>query len=209
MGWEPFGSVHMLVRCKHERRYSRTRGADVSFRDVTIRIPDRGCDQGREWCHAPEAWAEIWKVELVEEFCLGRRRLTFACSPWPCGGCHTCFGEGDGKVSIERMYLSPYFGKPFNSKVIKSFIPELRSRQVFFVFRDSYVLCIHVINILCTFHISVLWVCYIRPISILSLNYICSQSTEATPFLLTKPCSVCLFFFAITWRLIFAVIKLI
>ena len=42
--------------------------------------------------------------------------------------------------------------KPFNSKVIKSFIPELRSRKYFFVFRDSYVLCIYVMNILCTFH---------------------------------------------------------
>ena len=30
-----------------------------------------------------------------------------------------------------------------------------------FVFRDSYVLCIYVMNILCTFHIYV-WVCYIR-----------------------------------------------
>ena len=47
----------------------------------------------------------------------------------------------DGKVVIERLYLSlPYVEKPFNSKVIKSFVPELRNRQVFFVFRDSYVI---------------------------------------------------------------------
>ena len=63
---------------------------------------------------------------------------------------------GGGIVSIERWYLSPYVEKPFNSKVIKSFVPELRSR----VFRDSYVLCICVMNILCTFHISVSWVYY-------------------------------------------------
>ena len=37
----------------------------------------------------------------------------------------------------------------------KSFVPELRSGQVFFVFRDSYVLCTYVMNIICTFHISV------------------------------------------------------
>ena len=43
-------------------------------------------------------------------------------------------------VSIERWYLSPYVEKPFNSKVIKSFVPELRSRKCFFVFRDSYVI---------------------------------------------------------------------
>ena len=40
----------------------------------------------------------------------------------------------DGKVSIERLCLSPYVEKPFNSKVIKkSFVPELRSRKVFCV----------------------------------------------------------------------------
>ena len=46
--------------------------------------------------------------------------------------------------------ISPYVEKPFNSKVIKSFVPELRSRQEFFVFRDSYVLCIYVMNIPCS-----------------------------------------------------------
>ena len=81
--------------------------------------------------------------------------MKFACSPRPCGGCHTCLGCADGKASIERLCLSPYVEKPFNSKVIKRFVPELRSRQVFFVFRDSYVLCIYVMNILSTFHILV------------------------------------------------------
>ena len=40
----------------------------------------------------------------------------------------------DGKVVIERLCLSlPYVEKPFNSKVIKSFVPELRSRKCFCV----------------------------------------------------------------------------
>ena len=75
------------------------------------------------------------------------------------------WGLADGKASIERLCLSPYVEKPLNSKVIKGFIPELRSRYVFFVFRDSYVLCIYVMNILCTFrlpisgYITTLWVC--------------------------------------------------
>ena len=51
------------------------------------------------------------------------------------------------------MHLSLPYVETFNSKVIKGFVPELRSRYVFFVFRDSYVLCIYVMNILCTFHI--------------------------------------------------------
>ena len=45
-----------------------------------------------------------------------------------------------GKARIERLCLSPYVEKPFNSKVIKSFVPEQRSPYVFFEFRDSYVL---------------------------------------------------------------------
>ena len=65
---------------------------------------------------------------------------------------HTWFGA-DGKVSIERWYLSPYVEKPFNWKVIKSFVPELRSCQVFFVCRDSYVIymcVVDIMNVLCT-----------------------------------------------------------
>ena len=66
------------------------------------------------------------------------RRLTFACSPkpgqWPCGGCHTCWWGADGKAGIERLCLSPYVEKPFNSKVIKSFVPELKHRKRFSCF---------------------------------------------------------------------------
>ena len=42
--------------------------------------------------------------------------------------------RSDGKASIERLCLSPYVEKPLNSKVIKSFIPELRSRKCFSCF---------------------------------------------------------------------------
>ena len=41
----------------------------------------------------------------------------------------------DGKVVIERLCLSlPHVEKPFNSKVIKGFVPELRSRKGFSCF---------------------------------------------------------------------------
>ena len=59
----------------------------------------------------------------------------------------------------KNMYLSPYVEEPLNSKVIKSFVPKLRSRNCFFVFRDSYVLCIYVMNILCTFCVAISWLC--------------------------------------------------
>ena len=66
----------------------------------------------------------------------------------------------DGKVIIERLCISLPHAETFISKVIKGFVPELRSRYVFFVCQDSYVTCIYVMNILCTFHISVSWVWY-------------------------------------------------
>ena len=60
-----------------------------------------------------------------------------------CGGCHTCWGGGgeDEKTRIERMSISLPYVETSNSKVIKGFVPEQRSRYVFFEFRDSYVLC--------------------------------------------------------------------
>ena len=79
------------------------------------------------------------KSQGVEFLCLNWK-VVFRGSPRPCAGCRTWFGA-DGKVVIERLCLSrPYVEKPFNSKVIRSFVPELRSRQVFFVFRDSCVI---------------------------------------------------------------------
>ena len=69
-------------------------------------------------------------------------------------GAHVIGVGADENVVIEKLCISlPYVEKPLNSKVIKSFVPELTSRHVFCVFRDSYVLCIYVMNILCTFHI--------------------------------------------------------
>ena len=40
----------------------------------------------------------------------------------------------DEKASIVRLCLFPYVEKPFNSKVIKSFVPELKSRKCFSCF---------------------------------------------------------------------------
>ena len=54
----------------------------------------------------------------------------------------------DEKARIERMCISIPYVETFNSKVIRGFVPELRSRYVFFEFRDSYVLCIYVTNIM-------------------------------------------------------------
>ena len=114
--------------------FTRALGADVSFRDVTIRIPDRGCDQGHEWRHAPEAWAEIWE-KLLSWALPRRKKVDFRSLAEALWQVSHVVGGGDGKVSIERWYLSPYVEKHFNSKVTKSFVPELRSRKCFSCFR--------------------------------------------------------------------------
>ena len=100
----------------------------MSFRDVTIKITDRGWDKGCDWRHAPEAWAEVWEKSVSWDFRPGRGQTNLYAT-----GAARDGGE-DGKVSIERWYLSPYVVKPFNSKVIKSFVPELRSRKCFVFF---------------------------------------------------------------------------
>ena len=99
-----------------------------------------------------------WDLRKVSEssFSVGRRKLTFACSPRPCGRCRTWF-EADGKVSIEIWYLSLYVEKPFNSKVIKSFVPELRSRKCFSCFRIP-MLSVCALWTLWTFCVPV-WIC--------------------------------------------------
>ena len=121
----------------------RARGADVSHRDVTIAQMGNG-DSKCEWRHAPEAHGGFWDFEKVSrvEFCLGRRRLAFACSQRPLWRVPHVLGRGGRWKSQDRknVYLSPYVGEPLNSKVIKSFVLGLRSRYVFFEFRDSYVL---------------------------------------------------------------------
>ena len=56
----------------------------------------------------------------------------------------------DEKDSIERLSLS-LCRRTFKLNGNKRFVPEQRSRYVFFEFRDSYVLCIYVTNIRCPF----------------------------------------------------------
>ena len=115
----------------------------MSLRNVTIaRDGKRRLASANDITHrkCAEDFGRFWKSQLVEMrpaseedgwLSLARGDL--------CGGCHTCSRWKSQNRKI--VPLSPYVEKPLNSKVIKSFVPEQRSRQVFFVFRDSYVLC--------------------------------------------------------------------
>ena len=97
---------------------------------------------------------EIWKSQFVE-FLPPKKKVDFRSSPRPCDGCRT-WCRADGKVSRERLCISSLMSK----NLLKSFVPELRCHKCFFVFWDSYVIYIWVMNILCLFHISISWVCY-------------------------------------------------
>ena len=111
-----------------------------------------------EWRHAPEARGGFWEILKKsvswDVTCLGRRRLAFACSRRPLWRVpHVLVGSRWKKQNRKFVSLSPYVEEPLNAKIIKSFVPEQRSRYAFFEFRDSYVLCIYVMNVPCTFRI--------------------------------------------------------
>ena len=101
----------------------------------------RGC----EWRHAPEARAEDFgdfeNVSWIENKTPNRkgrfsglaeaRRICALRAPH-------LLGVGRWKIQNRKnVYLSPYVEEPLNSKVIKSFVSELRSH----VFRVSGFLC--------------------------------------------------------------------
>ena len=116
---------------------------------------------------------DLRKNQLVEflrpnresSFSVRRRRLTFGAR----GGLAAVAARGggggaDGKVVIERLCLSlPHVEKPFNSKVIKSFVPEKRSRKWFF-FCVSGFLCYLYVRYEHSMYISRIWVQSAGPI---------------------------------------------
>ena len=86
--------------------------------------------------HRKRAWmilGDLRKVRGVESCRPKKKSDFFLLAKLLRQGAHV-LGGADGKVKIERLCLSPYVEKPFNSKVIKSFVPELRSRKCFSCF---------------------------------------------------------------------------
>ena len=119
---------------------TRARGENVSFIAVKIKIPEKGwpvdVNDVMHWKRARGGFWGFWKSQLVE--------LSPASGE---DGWLSLAREGLGQVSHEmgggrwksqnrkNVYLSPYVEEPLNSKVIKSFVPELRSRKRFRVSR--------------------------------------------------------------------------
>ena len=154
--------MHGLVRCKHERRCSRSRGEDVSFRDVKIKILDRNCYQGM-WMTS-RTGSVGWDLSKSSELssCLRTRELRFR----PVRARRLCALRAPRVGLVESwrckrsqhrkiVSLSPHIEKPFNSKVIKvSYLNQFRVLGSLYKFMN-------ILWTLCLFHISVSWVCYI------------------------------------------------
>ena len=106
------------------------------------KIPDRGCDQGCEWRHTPEVWAEIWEKSVSwvlpseEEgwLLIARRGLA--------AGVHVVWGRWKSK---HRKMVSLYLCRiTFKLKSNKKFCTWTKKSSVFFMFRDSYVISIYI-----------------------------------------------------------------
>ena len=151
------------------------RGEDVTITDVTIKTPDRKWEWGCEWHHSRKRWAEdfwIWKkavswdstleeggrfVIWVRPDQLGVYRMP-ACwlSQW------VESWQWMNSQHSKKLCLSLLMSENLKlKKVNKSFVPEPRKSSVFCVFQipmrmNTYE---HSMNI-CTFHISISWLCY-------------------------------------------------
>ena len=117
-----------------------------------------------EWCPASEACAEdLGDLRKVSElsFCRPKKKVDFRLLAKVLRRVLHVVGGGRWKSQHRKIvYLSPHVEKPFKSKVIKSFVPELRSRKCF-VFLDS----------LCPFNTSVYYGYVIFTLHILPLNF--------------------------------------
>ena len=95
----------------------------------------------------------IFKKSVELSLAVRRRRVTFASSQWPCGGCLACCVVGGGRWKSQHRKIVPlslYVEKPLKSMVIKSFVPELRSRKCFSCF------------VIPMFYVYMLWTFYVH-----------------------------------------------
>ena len=148
-------------------------------------------------------WGRFWKSQLVEtrhrsswdETCLGGRRLVFACSWRPLWRVPHVLGWGcRWKIQYRKTVPLSLCGKTFklkgNKKKFRTWTEK--SLRVFRVSK-SYVLCIYVINVPCTFRIFmymalVHYVC-IAVTAIIRLYAFCSCFVFFFFFLLFLMCS--------------------
>ena len=139
--------------------FTRAGRADVSLRDVTIGQMGNGARECG-WRHAPGArggFCGFWKSQFSWELDSEREESTFG-ARWGETNLRAkgvARDRGGGGVrwkshNRKNVYLSPYVEEPLNSKVIKCFIPELRSCTCFSCFGIPM------------FYVYMLWTFYVR-----------------------------------------------
>ena len=139
MGWEPFSSVHRLLRCNiNAGVHARGGGACMSHSDVTIAWEGKRGYRVRVTSRVGSARRILGDFEKSVSRVETRHhtiRVDFRLLAEALGRCRTRSGEGRWKNQNRKILpLFPYVEKPLNSKVIKSFVPELRSRKCFSCF---------------------------------------------------------------------------
>ena len=138
--------MHGLLRCNINT------GVHESGRNgrVTQRChnsPDGNGATECGWRHAPEAhggYGGFWKSQLIELSSASGEDGWLLWARWGLGQVSHEMGGGRWKSQNRKnVYLSPYVEEPLNSKVIKSLVPELRSRKCFRVsiFTCSMYIC--------------------------------------------------------------------
>ena len=107
--------------------HARARGADVSFRDVKIKIPDRADVNDVIHRKRAEDFGRFQKSQFVElspaserEGWLSPARRSQA-SGLVAGATHVGGGGSWKSQKRKNVYVSPYVEEPLNSKVIKKF----------------------------------------------------------------------------------------
>ena len=118
--------------------FTCARRADVSLRDVTIAQMGKRGYRVRVTSRTGSARRilEIWKKSVSwVEYSRPKKKGVFRLLAEALGRCRTRCGGGRWKSQNKKIvHRSPYVEEPLNSKVIKSFVPELRSRKCFSYF---------------------------------------------------------------------------
>ena len=110
-----------------------------------------------EWRHAPKTRGGFWEIcksQLSYELDTEREGSTFGARWGQTNLCATGAARDGGcrwkSQNRKNVYLSTYVEEPLNSKVIKNFVPELRSRKCFSCFEIPM------------FYVYMLWTFYVR-----------------------------------------------
>ena len=114
--------MHGLLRCNiNAGVHASARRADVSLRDVTIAQTGNGASKC-EWRQLAELRPASGEDGWLSLACGGHGQVS-----------HEMGGRWKSQ-NRKNVYLSPYVEGPLNPKVIKSFVPEQRTRKCFSCF---------------------------------------------------------------------------